>query len=69
MTISATIKFGKISKEDFEEFLRVLKIKDSEEYETEAGDGFADLYKYWEKMVGKERFDTKLAENKRAIGE
>lgn len=67
MKISASIQYDSISKEDFKEFLEVLKQKDPEEYEMEGRDGFLDLYNYWN-QAGSRRMQIKLSQNKTALG-
>ena len=65
--ISEDIKYNEeISKEDFKEFVDILKKKDSEAHDEEGADGFVDLYNYWSE-AGYRRMQIKLDSNKAAL--
>lgn len=59
-----TIIYDKISEQEFNEFLNVLKELDPIEYQNESVDNFYDLYLYWNNVSSKRRFYEKLENNK-----
>ena len=64
MKFSNEIEFNeKITKKRFIAFLKMLKVIDPKEYETESRDGFEDLYNYWVD-AGLRRFNIKFDQNK-----
>jgi len=67
-----SIVYGKLTENDFKEFLEVLKQVDEAEYKEESKDGFVDLYNYWNEIYtyersGPIRFYSKIAANKERI--
>lgn len=59
-----TIIYDKISEQEFNEFLNVLKELDPIEYQNESVDNFYSLYLYWNNVSSKRRFYEKLENNK-----
>lgn len=64
----AEFKYEHISKQEFQEFLDVLKQVCIKAYNEESADNFHDLYSYWNNIAsqrgGRNRFFYKLNSNK-----
>ena len=66
INVSEKIEYSDISKEEFQEFVDVLLVRDPAAYKEESADGFLDLYSYWIK-TGAKHMRTKLRQNKERI--